>query len=108
MQKMFLALTAAVVFLQPCPAQQSASPETAHETTAAVDPKIHEYAVKLIELQGARQRLLDNVDKMVQDGRDAMTRMYPNADPQYIAEWGKRMKEKFRVEDYLGVFVKTY
>jgi hypothetical protein len=75
---------------------------------AQPDAKLHADTVKLIELTGMRKRLLDGRDKSIADGRKAMMANCPMCTPQYFDEWTARMTSRYRVEDYLAVYVDTY
>jgi hypothetical protein len=86
---------------QPSP-KPPAEPPTLNETAQ------NKHAKELVELMGVRQRMLDGRDKMAQAGKDAMLKNTPTADPAFIEEWGKRMRARINVDDYVDVVVQTY
>ncbi len=64
--------------------------------------------MKLIELMGIRQKLDANIDKMVQQGTEKLTQEFPNFSPAFSEEWGKRMKARLKVEDFVNIVVMVY
>jgi len=89
-------------------AQQASPARPAEDAPAVVETETHENAVKLIELMGIRQKLNANIDKIVQQGMEKMTQQFPNFPPAFSEEWGKRMKARLKVEDFVDVGVKVY
>lgn len=87
------------------PARQPNSETT---ETKKVDPTLHADATKLVELSGAKQRLLDNLDSMVEEARKQMMDKCPRCSPEYGNEWKKRFIARTNVDDYIDVYVRTY
>lgn len=87
--------------------QPSPSPSTGEQVTA---PAIaHDYAVKFAEVTGARQHLIENLDKMMQAGADALKRDDSTTySPSFIDEWTKRMRTRFNADEYVAVMVRVF
>jgi hypothetical protein len=86
-------------------AQESLPAATA---TTAPDSLRHENAVKLVESTGARQRLIDSRDSIMQQGKDAMLKSSPELAPEFAEEWVMRMRKRFSPDPYIGVIVAVY
>lgn len=102
-----LLAASAVSVAQQIPAT-SAPAATPAQTSAAIDPKLHADVVQLVELTGARQRMLAGLDKQIDEGKNSILKNGPNADPRFAEEWAKRMKARTNIDDYVAVFVSVY
>jgi len=74
----------------------------------AVDAKLHEDTIKLVELSGTRQRLLDIIDASLESGRAAMAKQCPKCTPAFGNEWVKRMKQRYPTDQFVAVYVDVY
>jgi len=80
-------------------------PATAED---AIHTKLHETTVKLVELMGSRKRILDGLDKSLEDGKEKMLQASPGITPEFADEWVKRMHARTNVDDYVNVIVSVY
>lgn len=99
---------ASIASAQPPAPVQPSQENTVQQSNAPVDPALHEKALKLIELQGLRQKMQANLDKLVEQGKATMTSRFPGLDPRFVDEWGKRMRARVRIDDYIDIYVKAY
>ncbi len=100
--KLFLAIAAATLCLHAqAPTRQPApKPDTAVQA--------HLTAVKLVELSGARDRIVASLPDMIEQGKAAVQKQCPDCNPAFFAEWGKRMSARLKVDDFLNVAVRAY
>ena len=77
-------------------------------TVAKVDPKLHADAIKLVEVSGAKQRIQDNLEKMVDEAQKTMMDKCQRCSPEFGKEWRKRFLERTTINDYLDVYVRVY
>ncbi len=82
--------------------QQSAS------TSNKVDPTLHADAVKLVEASGAREAVKGNLKQTVEEGKKKIAEKCSTCDPAFAEEWGKRMLERLKVDDFLDVYASVY
>jgi len=87
--------------------QPTASPPN---VTVTVDDytKLHENVVKLVELMGTRQKIENNLDKMILASKDAMIQKAPGVNSAFVEEWGKRFRAQFRADDYVKLICVVY
>lgn len=95
-----LSLTTTVV------AQQNGG--TTNGDTDSTQVAQHAAAMQLVAALGTRETLLNNKEKGVEQGKQAMRLNYPTYDPQFVDEWGKRFLARYNVEDYLTVIANVY
>jgi hypothetical protein len=88
-------------------AAQASAPQ-APAPNAAADLKLHENAVKLVELMGVRKRMADGKEAVLEMGRDALVKQLPDADSRFADEWTRRMRERLNMDDFIDVVVKVY
>jgi len=89
-------------------AQSPVEKLSAQDETKKVDPKLHADAIKLVEVSGAKQRLQDNLEKMVDEAQQMMMDKCPRCTPEFGKEWKRRFLERTNVNDYLDVYVRVY
>lgn len=82
----------------PAPAQASASGTTT----------IHQVAMRLLEAMGTRKVLAENIDAMIENGKQKMIQQHPELDPAFSEEWARRMHERINFDDYLNVIASIY
>lgn len=88
---------------------QTAEPAAPAKTVPApLDPQMHADALKLVELSGARKRMADSMDAMMEQGKAEMLKRYPALDPRFADEWVKRMKARTNLDDYIEVVASVY
>src|SRR5437660_152160 len=99
---MFAALTTASPAQKPAPAAPATA--AAHASTVPADDagrqKLHESAMRFVEASDARQRLEQNLDKLLEDGRKSMMQTNPGLDPQFGVEWIKRMRTHVSLDQF--------
>src|SRR4051812_30809351 len=84
-------------------AQQAAQAKAAApaRTNQADRQKLRDSAMKFVEASDARQRLEQNLDKLLEDGRQSMMQKNPGLDPQFGEEWIKRMRQQVKLEQFV-------
>jgi hypothetical protein len=104
-----IALLAALSFLAPAPAlhAQAATPATAQASSADA-PTIHQIAMKLLEAMGTRKVLSENIDAMIENGKQKMIQQHPELDPAFSEEWSRRMHERINLDEFLNVIAAIY
>lgn len=75
---------------------------------AGVDPAARQSAAQFAELTGVRQTIGQKFSTSIRSGLEEMRRQFPNLDPRFTAEWEKRMRAQFNVNDYVAVFINVY
>jgi hypothetical protein len=70
--------------------------------------KLHADALKMVEDSGARAAIKQNMDKIMEDGRQALLRADPNTDPRFADEWVKRMRERMNLDEYVNAIARVY
>lgn len=112
-----IALAAPLMAQQSAPASATASatPAPANTTKATPstagqygDPKLHESAIKFLQAADARQRLEQNIDKLLTDGRQALLQRNPGLDPRFADEWLKRMRTRVNLDDLVDATGQVY
>jgi hypothetical protein len=86
----------------------STPPAPSPANAAPVDKELHENVVKLIELMGVRQRILDTRERTVQAGKRQILHQFPSYNPAFADEWAKRMAARMNADDYVDVMVAVY
>jgi hypothetical protein len=81
---------------------------SAQEPKPAVDPKLHESAVTLVQATGAYEKMKSSVPQMVEDAKKRMGPLVPQATPEFLEEWGKRMAARIQINEYVDVIVRVY
>lgn len=107
--KLALALVAIVL---PIAAQSAVSPVTKSTSAVASDhaerEKLHESAMKFLEAADVRQRLQQNLDKLLEDGKQAMMSKNPGLDPAFGDEWIKRMRQRVILDQFVNATADVY
>jgi hypothetical protein len=91
----------------PIGVQQAAATQPAMPPATTIQDA-HQSAIEFVEALGMRQLMVGQLDKLVQDGKDAMVKNDPSLNPAFVDEWGKRMKARFNADDYIAVVVHVY
>ena len=94
-------------------AQQTAKTKAAKSVepasaTQAERQKLHDSAMKFVEASDARQRLEQNLDKLLEDGRRSMMHTNPGLDPQFGEEWMKRMRQRVNLDQFVVATAEVY
>ena len=85
-------------------AQQSGSASA----QSANSPTIHQVALKLLDAMGTRKVLADNIDAMIENGKQKMIQQHPELDPAFSEEWSRRMHASINFDDFLNVLAAIY
>jgi len=105
----FAILLAAAIFAG---AQESADkrPQTtvAESSAPEVDARLHSDVMKLVELDGTRAAIQNNLRQLINQGKNTMVRLCPTCDPAYGDEWARRMLARAKVDDFLDIYVHVY
>jgi len=88
--------------------QQPAVPAPNVIVTVEDHAILHENTVKLVELMGARRKIEENLDKMVQNGKETMLQKFPDLNPAFVEEWSKRFRVQFNADNYVDLMVAVY
>jgi len=64
--------------------------------------------MKFVEASDARQRLEQNLDKLLEDGRKSMMHTNPGLDPQFGEEWMKRMRQRVNLDQFVVATAQVY
>jgi hypothetical protein len=94
----------------PVAAQQSAPAPTAASNSASPNAAttLHQSALKFCEAFNVRQRLEQNMDKLIDDGKQALVKRNPLINPQFVDEWAKRMRARVNVDEFVDATARIY
>lgn len=95
-----------VVAQQPAPVPASTS--AGYGTPPSLNTPLHQSAMKFVEASDARQRLEQNLDKLIADGKLALLKRNPLIDPQFVDEWGKRVRQRVSLDDIVEATARVY
>jgi hypothetical protein len=65
-------------------------------------------ALKFVQASDARPRLEQSLDKLLEEGKQAMLQRNPGLDPKFGDEWVKRMRERIKPDDFVEITAKVY
>lgn len=100
----FKILIAAILFATTFTALHAQSAPVAQPAA----PSIHQKALELLDAMGTRTVLEQNIDAMIENGRQKLVQQHPGLDPAFSEEWTKRMHERVKIADFLDVVASTY
>src|SRR5690242_2056964 len=103
----FLAFSIAASAEQPAQAK-AATPVSPASANQADRQKLQESALKFVEASDARERLAQNLDKLLEDGKQAMMHKNPGLDPQFGEEWIKRMRQRVSLDQFVRATAQVY
>jgi hypothetical protein len=105
----FVILLAAVVLVNAQePAPKSPSTPTAESSQPAVDARLHQDVLKLIELTGVRAALQNGTAQGIGEGKVRVMQACNGCAPEFGDEWAKRMLARTKIDDYVDVYVRVY
>jgi uncharacterized protein (DUF1810 family) len=104
---LIVVLSMAAAAQQPAKAK-SATPVQSDPAAQADRQKLHDSAMKFVEASDARQRLEQNLDKLLEDGRKSMMHTNPGLDPQFGEEWMKRMRQRVNLDQFVVSTAQVY
>lgn len=93
-------------FVIPLSAQGLPTAPGAPPTAAAA--MLHRKALDLLEQMGTRKILEQNVEAMIENGRQKLVQEHPGLDPAYVDEWSRRMHERVKIDEFLDVVAAIY
>lgn len=64
--------------------------------------------MKLLEAMGTRKVLADNIDAMIDNGKQKMIQQHPELDPAFSEEWARRMHARINLDEFLNVIAEIY
>ena len=104
---LLVALSTAASAQQPAKAK-AATPVSPAPANQAERQKLHDSALKFVEASDARQRLEQNLDKLLEEGKQTMMRKNPGLDPQFGEEWLKRMRQRVSLDQFVVATAQVY
>ena len=101
---------------QPAPANKdsaaapskAAGPAASIPADAAARKLLLDDALKFVQASDARPRLEQSLDKLLEEGKQAMLQRNPGLDPKFGDEWVKRMRERIKPDDFVEITAKVY
>jgi hypothetical protein len=82
--------------------------QSAPTQTQADSQSIHQVALKLLDAMGTRKVLSDNVDAMIENGKQKMLKQHTELDPAFVDEWARRMHTRINLDDFIAVIASIY
>ena len=70
--------------------------------------KLHESAMNFMQAADARQRLEKSLDKLLEDGKEAMMQKNPGLAPEFGDEWLKRMHQRVILDQFVITTAQVY
>jgi len=104
---MILALSLATAAQRPAKAK-AATPVSPAPANEADRQKLQASAMKFVEASDARQRIEQNLDKLLEDGKKSMMHTNPGLDPQFGEEWLKRMRQRVNLDQFVVATAQVY
>jgi hypothetical protein len=91
-------------------AQQPASAPTAVSSAAGQNAAttLHQSALKFCEAFDVRKRLEQNLDKLIDDGKQSLLKRNPLINPQFVDEWAKRMRLQVNLDEMVDATARVY
>ena len=102
--------TIELVLMLSLAAMPAAAQPPAPAPTTAVDQNaaLHQSALKFCEAFNVRQRLEQNMDKLIDDGKQALVKRNPLINPQFVDEWAKRMRARVNLDEFVDATARVY
>jgi hypothetical protein len=82
--------------------------QSAPAAQATPAPTIHQKALELLGAMGTRTVLEQNIDAMIENGRQKLVQQHPGLDPAFSEEWNKRMHERVKIDEFMNVVAAIY
>jgi hypothetical protein len=89
---------------QPAPAP-TAIPSAAGQNAATT---LHQSALRFCEAFDVRQRLEQNLGKLIDDGKQSLLKRNPLINPQFVDEWAKRMRLRVNLDELVDATARVY
>jgi hypothetical protein len=87
---------------------KAAGPVAANPARMNAEKQRLESALKFVQASDARPRLEQSLDKLLEEGKQAMMQRNPGLDPKFGDAWVKRMKERVKPDDFVEITAKVY
>lgn len=84
------------------------SPTPADAVAPAENTPLHQSALKFVEAADARSRLQQNLDKLLDDGKQALMKRDPLLNPKFADEWEKRMRQRVNLDEIVDSVARVY
>jgi hypothetical protein len=113
---LLIAMALPLAAQQPAPVKKDSAPapSKAAGSVAANPARMNaekqrlESALKFVQASDARPRLEQSLDKLLEEGKQAMMQRNPGLDPQFGDAWVKRMKQRVKPDDFVEITAKVY
>jgi len=94
----------------PAAAQQPAPPPAAASSATSQDAAVtlHQSALRFCEAFDVRKRLEQNLDKLIDDGKQSLLKRNPLINPQFVDEWAKRMRLRVNLDEMVDATARVY
>lgn len=95
----------------PAAAQQPVAVPTAapsNATAQSTPTALHQSAVKFVEASDTRQRLEQNMDRLLDDGKQSLMKRDPLLNPKFADEWEKRMRQMVNLDEFVDATARVY
>lgn len=99
-----IALALPAIAQQPAPVPPAAQ----GSPLPASQEQLHASAMKFVEASDTRQRLEQNLDKLLEEGKQSMLRTNPLMDPKFADEWLKRMRAEVDPGEFVNATAQVY
>jgi hypothetical protein len=90
------------------PPSKAAGPAASIPADPAARKLLLDDARKFVLASDARPRLEQSLDKLLEEGKQAMLQRNPGLDPKFGDEWVKRMRERVKPDDFVEITAKVY
>ena len=77
-------------------------------TTTEADSHLHTNVLTLIDLTGDRERLVQNLPKIIADAKTKMMQSAPGLSPAFGDEWERRIATRIKVDDFVEMAARVY
>ncbi len=113
---LLVAMALPVAAQQPAPVNKDSAPApskatgpaAANAAVANAEKQRLENALKFVQASDARPRLEQSLDKLLEEGKQAMLQRNPGLNPKFGDEWVIRMKERIKPDDFVEITAKVY
>jgi hypothetical protein len=106
---MIVSLSVAAVAQQPARSGAKAAKVPPAASSDSTDrQKLHESAMNFMQASDARQRLEKSLDKLLEDGKQAMMQKNPGLAPEFGDEWLKKMRQRVSLDQFVITTAQVY
>ena len=72
------------------------------------DAQLHTDVLKLVDLDGTKERLQNNLSRMIDEGKARMMQQGSPCNSAFADEWARRMLARASVDDFVNVVVAAF